>query len=655
MDTDRRMALAVPFLLVLILLLGSLLYMRGVSFGLPFFYHWDEPALVQIGARVVQDGEFNPRWFHYPTLPGYLQAAAYAACFLFHTAGAEEYRTIQQFPLHLFYLWGRSLTVALALGAALATALLAARTTRRPVAALAAAPALLLALGFFEEARYITPNVPSALFAVLAVLALGNGLRRHQFALAGLLAGLAMGCKYNLVVLLVPLLVAALFTGEQKDRSGAAGRGAILLGTAAAGFLVSTPFLLTELPTFLNHFGFELHHYRAAGHVGAEGQGNTVFYLRHLLMTGLGIPLFAAALLGLLNAVVRDRKALLHPVFLFPPLYLIALSMMKVNFTRNLVPLYPFFAIWAARFVVEALSAVHRRWGRKAAIPAVLALVLLALLPASRIRALGSYLQRTDNRTLAREWVIDNVPPGSTVYVETQRTGPHPYGGLTRAPTIPEDRYDVITIKDLRLHHRPSEFLLREDVHIVCCLDRGYYAAHHQLKGERAFDQWQAGAKVLNELPWSAERPGGAITVLRPYAPERAQQLAEDAGGVLSLGDHSLQPFLLTGWEKTTSDVQGMASRWSDGLPATLALPPGGGPDASAELTVLVKGEGALELRVGDGPTMPLAPRARDEWVDVRIPWHRGAAPSTPVTVTIGSPDGGGQRIAVSRLTLHAP
>ena len=479
-------------LLVAVLLLAGFLGSRGIDFGLPFFYHWDEPALVQIGARMVQEGDFNPSWFHYPTLPGYLQGAAYAAAYLHEMRSSREVVPIREFPLETFYVWGRWATLLAGVATVAAVFLLARRVMSSDVAGLAAALVLALTPGFVEECRYITPNVPSALLAVVAVLTVASSHRWGAVVASGLLTGLAVGCKYNLLVLAGPVAVwIALVSRRSGDLPGTIG-GKLAMYTAClgVGFLASTPYALIELPTFLDDLGFELHHYAQAGHAGAEGTNNLVYYLRYLARQGLGPVLSLLTLAGVAVALVRRRPRPVSPVLLFPVVYLAALSTLKVNFTRNLVPLYPFLAILAGVAVGGAIRWLRssRRFPRAASAAGALVLVLALLQPLGRVWAQGSFLQRPDTRTLAREWVLKHVPAGSRLYLETARERPHPYGGFTKAPPIPADLYDLVPVRDLCVAMEPGD--VAAGAWVVLCQGRAEYRARYGAEGEARFLKW---------------------------------------------------------------------------------------------------------------------------------------------------------------------
>src|SRR3989338_379142 len=64
-----------------ILILGFLVRVVGINFGLPDLYHADEPIIVN-HAAAYGTGDLNPHFFKIPPLVSYLVAVAYGVYFL---------------------------------------------------------------------------------------------------------------------------------------------------------------------------------------------------------------------------------------------------------------------------------------------------------------------------------------------------------------------------------------------------------------------------------------------------------------------------------------------------------------------------------------------------------------------------------------------
>lgn len=60
-------------LLLILLLVGFFIRFSGTIFGLPYLHHWDEPAVTTTAIRIMQSGDYNPHFLHWPSLLIYLQ------------------------------------------------------------------------------------------------------------------------------------------------------------------------------------------------------------------------------------------------------------------------------------------------------------------------------------------------------------------------------------------------------------------------------------------------------------------------------------------------------------------------------------------------------------------------------------------------------
>jgi hypothetical protein len=54
--------------LVGLIVLGLVLRVWGITFGLPYLYHPDEPLGVSVAINMVKTGDLNPHFFGYGSL-----------------------------------------------------------------------------------------------------------------------------------------------------------------------------------------------------------------------------------------------------------------------------------------------------------------------------------------------------------------------------------------------------------------------------------------------------------------------------------------------------------------------------------------------------------------------------------------------------------
>ncbi len=456
-------------LLVLIILLALFLRFYGLGFSLPLTVHPDEPNVVDHAVATIKTGDWNPRWFIYPSGYHYLQVGVLSLHLLWGIA-----RGIYSGPADLpdsshvitaapaAYLWARGTT---ALFGALSVFLvyLLGRRLSGPGAGLVGALLLAVSPLHAEHSHYVTTDVPTAALTLLAVYLAIEVLERGGLGrgfLAGLVVGLAGGFKYNAVVALLPLLLAV---GLRAARREPAARRATLPLLAMAllgvlvGYTVACPYTFADLPTFLDDLGYETHVYRFGGEAGViriYEVGNLrlppwMAYAHYLGEENL--PAALAYLGGIVLALVRRRRP--EMVLLsFVAGYYLFLSSYASIFVRNVLPALPALAVLGgiflaegARWLVErrpwkeplsrlsgALLA-HKRTGQRAALSArggagllrsldgVLLLLVapaISFAPARGIYGADRYLAIPTSEVQARSWLDAHVAPGEKVAAE---------------------------------------------------------------------------------------------------------------------------------------------------------------------------------------------------------------------------------------------
>lgn len=415
-----------------ILLLALFVRVYGNELGLPYVINPDEPAVVDRALAMLRTGDYNPHSFIYPTLYTYLQFLVYVAHFLWGVSQGV-YRNLADLPTstHIatwatgFYIWGRCLTAVLGAATVFLVYRMGARLYGQG-AGLAGALFLAFSLLHSEHSHYITVDVPAAFFSALAFVFIvelfvrGRSERRENlrwiYLLGGLSVGLAVGTKYNAVVIIVPFLLAHLLSAPRRDwLSGNLFAGLALI---AVGFLASSPFAVAGLPQFLDDVASIIYHYKFAGHLGYEGSNNWLYYMNYFWSAETAASLMGAG--GILLCFFRrSRRDIL--VLLFPLLYFAGLSQYKVNFLRNLLPVIPFLSLLGGIFLAEVVGWFSRRVSRPvlsgAFAPAALAATLVVL-PGLTILDGDHYNSQDDSRALAERWIRTNLPQNARIMAE---------------------------------------------------------------------------------------------------------------------------------------------------------------------------------------------------------------------------------------------
>ena len=363
----------------LILALVMLLFATWLRFpfiraGMPYFYDEDEAHHHNRVVNMVKRGEFNPNYFLKTSLHFYLRMPVVAAGFL-ASVRAGELRSVKEIitkdPFGVgdysfsaspqkIAKWDRAFSVAVSMLVVLLTILLASELRLAPSSALIAAALVAVCPALVQSSATIGVDGIVTAFALLTTLLALRVIDRPTLGAviaAGVAAGCAVGTKYNAApIALLPLVAVVVARG--------AGLGAVVAAivTPCIAFLATTPFLLVNLPQFLDHVGYEIWHYGIAGHEGHTadpGLGQALFYANWFWGSALGIGACVLAVIGAALMLLRGEKRYIM-VLIFPVLYLLLMISQKANFTRNMHLLIPYVACSAA----FAAGLVCQRFGR---------------------------------------------------------------------------------------------------------------------------------------------------------------------------------------------------------------------------------------------------------------------------------------------------
>ncbi|MCB0337235.1 MAG: hypothetical protein KDD62_13045, partial [Bdellovibrionales bacterium] len=380
-QNDRRYFWA---LVCFILVFAFILRLPYVSSGLPYFYHEDEAHHFNRVVRMTQKGEYNPEYFHKPSLHFYLRMPVVAASFLW-SVKKGEIRSIQEVKTEDPYglgdynftashprlvRWSRMLSVLLAVG--LVAGAMKVSWLLIPAWPLMAATGLLTAVapGLVSQSAVIGVDMPMAFFAILSVIFSLDFFRTKAYRYlfwAAVCAGLSTSSKYNALPICVLPLVTIVVSRALRWKNLVT---SLLVPIGA--FFAASPFILVSLPLFLDQFAYEIWHYGVAGHQGhmaTPGFEQAGFYLNWIVADGVGLVGLFLAFLGALYFLLRlEREAVV--AFSFSLLLFILMCLQKTNFTRNLLALLPFVSLLVV-FGLFALVDISKRFVSEQRVPLV--------------------------------------------------------------------------------------------------------------------------------------------------------------------------------------------------------------------------------------------------------------------------------------------
>jgi hypothetical protein len=327
---------------VLIVGLAGWIRVEQIRVHSPYPTHIDEPAILEPAGQMLKTGDLNPHNFEYPSLPRYIAAAALVAG-SWKAAASREFGTIQQVSGFGYPYYANPTMVDFAktlFGLMTALAILCVMLIVRALSqsrwdALVAGVLLLLSVKLLVISRYVNVDACGNLFALGTLAYLLVPKRRDDFfqlvLTPGVLAGLAIGSKYNYVVVLLPCIAHAIYHAASYRFRFIV----LLLATSSFVFLLSSPYAILDLPRFVDDVASVFEHY-ARGHPGAEGTPGVAQALRYLRVAVdeyllLSLPF---ALGGIAYSAWRHpRNFLLVALFVVP--LLMALAFQKVIFWRN--------------------------------------------------------------------------------------------------------------------------------------------------------------------------------------------------------------------------------------------------------------------------------------------------------------------------------
>ncbi len=423
--------------LAVLVVTGFAMRIWGNRFGLPFLYHEDEGEIVRRALRMPVDGP-NPGWFQYPTLYVYVQSAAYAALWAASrlTGSASSYSQFADAATldpSAVYAVGRTVTASLgaatiALTGAAGRWLVSLDSRGRDIAGLAAAALVTIELLEVEHAHYITADVPMTLAATCVLLAVArlaaapNGGSSREYAIAGLLAGLAASIKYpGALFAVAPLAVYAQRVGWRTRADWVERARDLRLPAAAAasvvGFVAGSPFVVLDWRGFARDLGAEAAHMRT-GHLGFElVQNHWTEVFANVLEAG-GIALLVVAAAGVVTVSLKKDVFGRSLVVTLAVLVFFAASS-NVLFARYLIPMLPVAAILAAHALVTVAGACARGSDRRREVLVAVGLCVALALPAWLVAHRLAIFSAPDTRTESWNWVNANlVAPGDRIAVE---------------------------------------------------------------------------------------------------------------------------------------------------------------------------------------------------------------------------------------------
>jgi hypothetical protein len=238
-----------------------------------------------------------------------------------------------------------------------------------------------------------------------------------DYAIAGLAIGVAGSSRYFNLSLGAVLILAHILAGAHTE-PGHFKRLFIGLVAIVGGFLITTPAFIFSLNTVYKNLTLEARGPAAEGISASLSLPERVWwYLSVALPKALSWPIYLLAIVAVaLSWRASNKKAVLL-VGGFS-LFLLTISVPRLYWDRWIIPVVPIALLFAtkAMWAMVDFVAQHRpmpiRWEKPAAVTLI---ILLSVVPLYRTLRHVYRTNLPDTRTLATEWVQQNIPPGARI------------------------------------------------------------------------------------------------------------------------------------------------------------------------------------------------------------------------------------------------
>ena len=438
-------------LFLFIFLFALILRVWGIGFGLPYAIHQDEPIIVN-HALAYGTGDLNPHFFIIPPLCSYILFFFYGLFFMLGKisglwSGTQDFAHNFFVDPTYFYMIARMILGIVPGMASIYLVYKIYRDNFSREGALYAAGIVGACFLAVVNAHYAYTDNMLVMFILLSYISFFRILRKPKlsnYVLAGIIMGLAISVKYNAAILIMPFMLGHFFALSDEG-----GRGkqiffypAIAIIAAIIAFIVTNPFSVLDWGSFSSSIFGKIRH----GYMG------WTHHLLYSLHEGVGAGILVLSFLGVVSMFLRGDKKKFIFIFSFPFAFYLHLVLASQRFSRYVLPLLPFIAIFAAFFVFEVILPMirNKRWKNLVMITAVIVIVPTVLKSITADRLFSG----EDTRVLSARWIEGNIPEGANIAVDHTAFRPAIFqsvGQLREKYTIAENQKGLEDAKKKRL------------------------------------------------------------------------------------------------------------------------------------------------------------------------------------------------------------
>ena len=425
--------------LIVIVLIGASFRLYGIDVGLPYLYDPDEPDFVERALSMLNHRDLNPHWFGHPgTTTMYLLAGIYVVMYGVGTVmgiftSPEDFKALYWEDPTAIYLIGRILSTLFDLGTIILVYLIARRLFNSLTGLLTALIIALSPVHIYYSQLVRTDNMMTFLILVSFWFCLDILEKRKwsSYIFAGFFLGLAVATKYPAVVMCLVIALSHILSSPSKAYK--ISRLSLAAVASLGGAFIGSPYLFLDFSTVLTDVIREAR----PTHLGHTSFGvfeTLVWYAKGPFIKALSFIGFLLSVIGLVLSVVSKEKGKWILVS-FPLLFLLFISNLNLRWERWALPIIPFLAICAASTIICSFYWLVKRnsWLTAVVVSSVLLIAIGAPLMEKNILE-ASLRTKPETRTLAKDWMVKNIPEGSRVVLEL----------LT--PQLPLERYRLYQV-----------------------------------------------------------------------------------------------------------------------------------------------------------------------------------------------------------------
>ncbi len=252
-----------------------------------------------------------------------------------------------------------------------------------------------------------------------------------NYIAAGLLAGFAVTTKYPSIWITFSIFLAHIFSKPQRKIS-------LLFVSAVSclsGCFLSSPYLFLDYSNAIKDIFIEARSYHLS-HAGNGFIWNLAWYISNPLLeqlTLLGIVLLITGVLISIGQKKNNQFLLVS----FPVVFLVFISSLSLIWERWLIPIIPFALIIVASAIVHFSNYLMNKTDPVKSQLFYVSILLITAIPLlMNSLESSSRLAGEDTRTMAANWMKQNIPQGAHVLSERY------------TPILPKDQFTYFTVNE---------------------------------------------------------------------------------------------------------------------------------------------------------------------------------------------------------------